>query len=210
MKRVLLFTLAILLMAIFIPKSRQVDSSNLKQHEMYLTDHQFHFFAVNNPTDTCFTRKIYSMIDQEYDGFDIYLFTQDGNLNDITTYAKKKDKEHLLHIIEVDENAPIQIVMNEMIKSFHPNSVVIKLDKNALFADTKVLSYVNSLFKQARTRLALYSNFTTFPSYQLNKEPLDYETSPLKIHYAGDISPKTYFINTPLYITQSGDRQQGY
>ncbi len=210
MKRVLLFTLAILLMAIFIPKSRQVDSSNLKQHEMYLTDHQFHFFAVSNPTDTCFTRKVYSMIDQEYEEFDIYLFTRDENLNSITTYAKKIDKEHLLHIIKVDENAPINVLIEDTMKTFHPNSVVVQLDENAVFADTKVLSYLNTIFKQARTPLAFYSNFTISPSYQINKEPLTYESSSLKVHYAGKAASKSYFIKTPLYITDNGNRQQGY
>jgi hypothetical protein len=210
MKRVLLFTLTIFLLAIFIPKNRNRDITNLREHEMYLTDHQFHFFAVSDPSDTCFTRRIYSMIDQEYDGYDIYLFVRTENLSDIKTYAKKKNKAHLLHITEIDEDTPIKILMNETIKGLSPSSVVIQLEKDCLFSDTKTLTYINSIFKEAAHPLSLYSNYTTFPSFQQNKEPIDYESSSLKVRYAGDIPSKKHFINAPLYIKQRADRPQGY
>lgn len=210
MKRVLIFTLAIFLAAIFIPRNSSFETNHLKEHEMYLTDHEFHFLAVYDPSDNCFTRKIYSMIDQEYESFDIYLFVDDPNLSDITTYAKKQGKAHLIHIIEVDDQTPIYTVINETIKTFAPYSVVIQLGKNSLFTDAKILAYLNSIFKQAASPLALYSNFTSLPSFQQNKEAIDYESSSLKVRYAGDIPSTPYFLNTPLYIMHNGDKPQVY
>lgn len=199
MKRAFLFIFAIFAALILIPKKE----STRNVHEMYLLDHEFQFMVTYDPSDTCFKRKIYSMIDQEYDGYSIHIIIDEKWLSEIDaiqTYAKKMDKSHLIKVIPRADDKPYSLIKEEIIETFNPNHLVVELGVNCLFADTETLGFFNSVYKQALEPQSLYSNFTSLPSYQENKAEIEYKDSALKVYYAKSAPSSIHFIEMPLYF----------
>ena len=199
MKRAFLLIFAIFAAFILIPKKESIKTV----HEMYLVDHEFQFIVTYDSSDTCFKRKIYSMIDQEYEGYTIHIIIDKKwlpELDSIQTYAKKTDKSHLIKIICRVDDKPYNLIKEEIINTFNPNHVVVELGKDCLFADTETLGLFNSVYKKALEPQSIYSNFTELPSYQKNKADVEYKDSALKVYYAKSISSSTHFIEMPLYL----------
>lgn len=206
MKRALLICLAIFTAIFFIPKKGAQE--NLVEHEMYLTDHEFHFI-INFEEDKTFLQRVYSILDQEYENYHIHIYIDPSNtsvLSRIKTYAKKMSKEHFLTIIEKVDEKPFSILRQEILENISPLNVVIDLSKQCIFSERNTLETINSIFKSTPFPISLYSNFIEAPTYKVNTKNLTYENSLLKVTYTKDLLhasiSKPFYLDKALYIKE--------
>ena len=207
MKKILIPLLAMLCILALLPLRRE--ETKLAEHEMYLKNHEFYFITFYDKNDSTFLERIYTIIDQEYEDFHLYLsITKEEKsiIANIQTYAKKRSKEHILNILECADETPMQDIKESIFKKLPPNSVVVELQKGCFFSENTTLLCLNNAFKESLSPICLYSNYTLAPSYTTNKQKVQFANAKLTATYASDLQSKNlssaYFLDEPLVTYQ--------
>ncbi|MCH9621160.1 MAG: hypothetical protein S4CHLAM20_05760 [Chlamydiia bacterium] len=224
MKNTILISSAILL-SFFIVYFTQDHEVFPNQPNDYHIPREFNFIAIHDKDDPFFNQKIHSMINQDYNNYQIYIVIKKEDQSiaqDLLIYAQKAAKSHLCKVIELDSKVPLLLLINDLIKTFHRDSLTIHLRENCTFLDNNLLNTLNSIYQQDSSAL-VYSNYINYPSFQKNKSKQNFSNSHFKcfcsnqllnnfteltdfdltqgIEHLVHIDPKhTYYIDEALYL----------
>jgi len=204
MKKVLFPTLILFLsIFLFLPKEAPEPPIN----EDYFYNKEFNLITIHQKDDPFFTQKIHSMIDQEYDNYQIHIIVNEEEKEDLKplmTYAQKMGKRHLLSIKEKNSSTDHNLIFNDLCAQLSKDSYIISLDNKCTFIENKVITILNKLFHQD-SNAYIFSNFTNYPSYQKNKTKQNYADSHFKACKASNMNRETkesniHYIDESLYL----------
>lgn len=207
MKKLTLLILPLLALLLFLPK-KQDGPPSPDNIEMY-SNFEFNFLIIYEKNDSTFQQKMQTILDQDYDNFEVYLLIDQSNydvINPILTYAKKHNQAHRLNITHKNEELPTDIAISDTIAQLKDESIVILLDGSCLLHKKDTLSILNSLYKEPKGYRSIYPNFISLPSYKKNANPVDFSKSSFKSLYVKDFleeitnSETSHFIDLPLYM----------
>ncbi len=207
MKKKFLFIIAALLTTAFFLKEKYIPLENSYAHEKYLSDYDFNFIAIYKETDRYFHQKIESMLNQTYENYEIYVFIDKDHpleVDKLKLNAKKAGKAHLLNIIEIDQNAPISLLIKDATAQMKKGSILVLLEENCMFTDPLTLKELNNIYKKSLSPLLIYANFMNFPTFLKNTRSLDYKSSNFKTIYTDN------FRNSTLDESTTGDIHQAF
>lgn len=156
---------------------------NFAADEKYLTDYDFHFLAIYEKNDRYFHQKIQSMLNQNYENYEITIFIDKdytAEADKVRLNAKKVCKGHLVNFVEMDQDAPITLIVKDATAGLKQDTVLVLLGNNCMFTESSTLKELNSIYKKHPSVQLTYSNFMNFPTFLINKMPLDYRKSSFK------------------------------
>ena len=156
----------------------------------YIQDLTFNFITIFEEKDPLYTQKICSMLDQEYDNYQIQLIIDKENkykLKEIENYAKKENKGPLLNIITKESSTPIPVALKNEINKMNKDTIVVFLEGSLILTRVDILTKLSDIFSRSNHPLYVYTNYTNFPSLQKNAQPLTFMSSSFKAFYANVI-----------------------
>ena len=207
MKKTFLIIIAALITTAFFLKETYNHSENSYIHEKYLSDYDFNFIAIYKESDRYFHQKLESMINQNYENYEIYVFIDKDHpleVDKLKINAKKTGKAHLLNITEIDQNAPISLVIKDATTQMKKESILVFLEENCMFTEPNTLKELNKIYKESVSPLLIYANFMNFPTFLKNTRSLDYKSSNFKTIYTDT------FRNSPLDENALSDLHQAF
>lgn len=219
-KAFILAALLSLLPAAFLYKFHFFSFSYTPPIDEFLTPKEFNFIVFYEQDDPFCSHKINSMIDQEYENFqvNVILDPKESEIKkSLLFYAQKKGKAHHLSFIEEGSEIARNLILSDLINSFSPESIIIYLDQRCTFIEDALLTRLDALY-QKESSLKVFSGFINYPSYQKEKRKITFHESALKVFKASDFnhdeietkvdhplsemikSSKESFLEAPFYL----------
>ena len=204
MKKFTLFVLILLFASSIIIVRNNTPSSHHKIYdEMYLKDYEFNFILLYDSKDQYFLQKVHSMIDQNYQNYQIHLFINNDEhkiINSIKLYAKKMNKSHIIEYIHFDNEIAINLLLKNHCNQLNPSSILVFQDNYCIALNPSALNSLNDTYKSISSKILIFGNHISFPSLQKNTSASTYANSSLKTIYTSNI--QTY--NTE-FLFSKGD-----
>ncbi len=157
----------------------------------YLTEKSFVFILYNSSNDTTFTtQNLFSIFNQKYDNYRVILISdQMRQIEECKKNAAKKNKSHLLTILQTTDNEPAFELFKKAVTSCQDNEIIIHINANDWLAHDNVLAILNNIYFSSENVWLAYSQYTEFPSYKKginnNSKKNSWLLSYFKTYYVG-------------------------